>query len=108
MNAFTLLTQLESAGVALEVDGANLRVSAPAGALTAAVRGSIAAVKGELIALLTRPSSGTVNNPHRVYGERMPTECFFNEVCDGRLIRKLDLYCCGKCQHWFRYMGPDE
>ena len=108
MTASALLTQLESAGVALEVDGANLRVSAPAGALTAAVRGSIAAVKGELIALLTRPATGTVNSPHRVYGERMMMECWFIDACDGRLIRKLDLYCCGKCQHWFRYMGPKE
>lgn len=100
MNASALLTQLESAGVALEVDGANLRVSAPAGALTAAVRGSIAAVKGELIALLTRPKPGYFANPFRVHG-RMPADCFFNEVCDGRMLKNVDMFCCSKCNCWF-------
>ncbi len=101
MTATDVLNHLKSAGVSVEVSGAGLQLQAPAGVLTAAIKAEVAAVKGELIALLTRPRLGSAARPFRVFGGMTP-ECFFNEVCDGRMLRKLDLYCCSKCNCWFR------
>jgi hypothetical protein len=101
MTASTLLDQLRTVGVSIRLSGERLDLTAPRGVLTAERLEQISAVKGELIAMLARPRLGSHARPFRVHG-RMPSACFFNEVCDGRLIRKLEFYCCGKCSCWFR------
>lgn len=100
MTSLDLLNQLRSAGVSVGLLGENLTLQAPAGVLTAALQAQVAAVKPGLIALLGRPKAGSHARPFVVHGT-MPVECFFNEVCDGRMLRKLESYCCSKCGCWF-------
>ena len=54
MNARLLLSDLRGAGVNLTPQGDGLRVDAPAGALTEALRGSLTENKGALVELLGR------------------------------------------------------
>jgi hypothetical protein len=96
-----LLDQLKNLGITVKLNRESLDLTAPKGALTAALLERVAAVKGELITLLARPRLGSHARPFRVHG-RMPADCFFNEVCDGRMIRKLEFYCCAKCSCWFQ------
>lgn len=104
MTASTLLNQLRTVGVSIRLSGERLDLTAPRGVLTAERLEQISAVKGELIELLSRPKSGTINNPHRVYSKQK-IQCFY---CDRGLIRQQDLYWCQRCDCWFRDMGPME
>jgi hypothetical protein len=58
MNARLLLSDLRGAGVNLTPQGDGLHVDAPAGALTEALRGSLAENKGALIEILERERVG--------------------------------------------------
>jgi TubC N-terminal docking domain len=54
MNARALLEELRDMGVALQAEGLQLRVDAPAGVLTAKTREALLTHKRELVGLLTR------------------------------------------------------
>jgi len=100
MNAIDFLQQLRSAGVNVSILDDRLTFDAPAGVLTAEMKAGIVARKPELLAVLTRPRLGSLANPFRVHGQ-MPKECFFDEVCDGQILRDHEFYICFKCSCWF-------
>lgn len=101
MNAYDLLQQLKTAGVAMSILDDRLNVEAPAGVLTDAMKREIVALKPELMLLLQQlPKWGTPQRPRTIRG-RDPRRCPF-EDCDGALIQKNNLYWCERGDHWFQ------
>ncbi len=99
MNPYDLLKSLKRAGVEVSILGDRLSFT-PASRLTDRDKAEIVRSKPQLIALLGRPALGSHARPFRVFGW-MPDVCFFNEVCDGAMLRKSNLSCCSKCGAWF-------
>lgn len=104
MTASGLLNELRDLGVTVKLNRESLDVTAPKGVLTAAILEQIAAVKDEILSMLARPRSGSINRPWRVWS-RQKIQCFF---CDRGLTRKNDLYRCEFCNCFFIDMGPRE
>lgn len=99
MTIDSLLAALASLDVVLSVAGERLLFDAPAGALTPALRASIAAHRGELIRRLSPPAARLVASPpQNCQAHSDPTQWVDGAPTDGR-IRTT----CGKCGRFIGY-----
>ena len=104
MTATELLNNLTARGVKVRPDGGKIQLTAPRGVITDADRAGVAAVKAELLELLTRPPLGSINRPLAAHGSKL-RRCPF-DGCGSELTTRLNIYHCGKCDWYFELLPP--
>lgn len=105
MTATEIINNLGERGVHVWADGETVKLKADRkGVITDADRANIAAVKAEMLLLLTRPALGSIRRPLTVRGRRLE-RCPF-DGCAGEMAghESNSLFVCLKCGWYFELL----
>lgn len=109
MTATEIINNLSERGVHVWADGEAVKLKADRkGVITDADRADVAAVKAEILRLLTRPALGSIRRPLTVRGRKLE-RCPF-DGCAGEINHHehSNLKLCGRCGWYFELLPPQE
>lgn len=106
MKPSDIIAELHNMGVRFWAEGDKLKLDAPVGVITTALREELARHKKTLMKTLTDPRPGSIARPIpvRFNVEHPPRQCLIDQ-CGGMLDRRGELFTCFACGCWYSNGG---